>query len=102
MESDLLKMVEQATPGDYMDGKKYLRDLKATYRLLQDPNTANFFGKWKPSGNTVGELVQHMIDNGLMFAPALPVDQPYYTSLYQTMLNYDTGLNQMVARYPGR
>jgi hypothetical protein len=98
MQAQLLRMVQDVAPNDYMDGKKFLRELDKSYRVLNDPNVANYFGKWAPRGRTVGELVQHITDNGLQFAPASPGDEPYYMALYQSFLTYDTGISQLVSR----
>jgi hypothetical protein len=98
MQAQLLRMVQDVAPNDYMDGKKFLRELDKSYRVLNDPNVAQYFGKWAPRGRTVGELVQHITSNGLQFAPASPGDEPYYMALYQSFLTYDTGISQLVSR----
>jgi hypothetical protein len=66
--------------------------------MLQDPNVANYFGKWAPSGRTVAELVQHLSKNGLEFAPASPGDEAAYQALYQSFLAYDGAISQLVSR----
>jgi hypothetical protein len=98
MQQNLLRMVQEAPPDQYMEGKKFLRELAASYKLFQDPDVGNYFGKWVPRGRTVAELLQHMIDNGLQFAPALPGDETYYTAFYNSLLKYDTGISQLVSR----
>ncbi len=97
MQADLLAMVQEAVPSEYMDARRFLRELGRAYRLLQEPDVANYFGRWMPRGRTVGELIQHMIDNGLQFAAALPGDETFYTAFFNSLLRYDTGITQMVA-----
>jgi hypothetical protein len=97
MTADLLAMVQVAVPSEYMDARRFLRELGRAYRLLQEPDVANYFGRWMPRGRTVGELIQHMIDNGLQFAAALPGDETFYTAFFNSLLRYDTGITQMVA-----
>jgi hypothetical protein len=98
MQATLLRMVADVAPDQYMAGKKFLRELGKSYKVLQDPNVANFFGKWVPRGRTVAELVQHLTTNGLEFAPASPGDEPAYQALYQNFLTYDSQIGQLVAR----
>jgi hypothetical protein len=97
MQQNLLRMVQEAPPDQYMEGRRFLRDLAAAYKLFQDPDVGNYFGRWVPQGRTVGELLQHMIDNGLQFAPALPGDETFYTAFYNNLLKYDTGISQLVS-----
>jgi hypothetical protein len=97
LQSTLLGMVQDAAPDQYMDGKKYLRALESSIKLLQDPKIADYFNKWAPRGRTVAELVHHMMTNGLDFAPALPGDESYYQAVYQSFLAYDTGISQLVS-----
>jgi hypothetical protein len=97
MQSNLLAMVQEAVPSEYMDARRFLRELGRAYRLLQEPDVANYFGRWKPRGRTVGELLQHMIDNGLQFAAALPGDETFYTAFFNSLRRYDAGITQMVA-----
>jgi len=35
------------------------------------------------------------MDRGLQFAPAVPGDEPAYTSLYRALANFDNGLPQV-------
>jgi hypothetical protein len=77
------------TPKQYSQSKSYLRDLDGTINGLQDPNIANYASrKWAATGNTVGELVVQMSQQGLKFAPAVQGDQPAYTALHRGMVEY--------------
>jgi hypothetical protein len=91
----LKQMVKDLSPSDYIDGKRYLRDLDDSIRSLSNPNVANYInGNWSAKGATVYDLSKHMIKNGLKFAAATPGDQPYYTAFYQALLSYDMQMTQ--------
>jgi hypothetical protein len=98
MQAQLLRMVQDVAPEQYMAGKKYLRELEKSYKVLDDPNVAMYFGQWAPRGRNVGELVQNIFGNGLQIAPASPGDEPFYMQLYQSFLTADTGISQLVSR----
>jgi hypothetical protein len=98
MQATLVGMVQDVAPDQYMDGKKFLRELAKSYKMLNEPEVSNYFGKWSPRGKTVAELVDFITSNGLQIAPASPGDESYYTALYQSFLNYDSGISQLVAR----
>ncbi|HEY7312139.1 MAG TPA: hypothetical protein VH643_22430, partial [Gemmataceae bacterium] len=51
-------------------------------------------GAWALKGKNVAELVQHMRDKGLWFAPATPGDESAYTSLYYALAAFDAGMSQ--------
>jgi hypothetical protein len=84
---------------DYIESRTYLDQLSSSIQVLRDPNAANYFnGKYVAKGATVAELVQDMASQGLSFAPATAGDEPYYTSLYQSLLAYDYRLHLTAAR----
>jgi hypothetical protein len=95
----LREHIHDLTPSQGIEARRYLNDLHETIRTFQDPNAANYVsGKWAPRGNTVGELVANMTSQGLRFAPVTPGNEFAYTSLYQSLLNYNRGLSQLVRR----
>ncbi|HEV3263467.1 MAG TPA: hypothetical protein VG013_41915, partial [Gemmataceae bacterium] len=64
-------------------------------------NISNYVtGKWSAQGRTVGELCWNLTRSGLQFAPANRGDEPYYTSLYRSMVDYVVGLPGMVPPPP--
>jgi hypothetical protein len=85
-------------PNQYMEGKKSLREQGKSYKLLQDPNVANYLGKWAPRGRTAAELVQRMSQNWLGIGPASPGDEASYQALYQNFLCYGAAIGQLEAR----
>ena len=101
---DALKgKIDTAAPnmplGDIIRAQRFTDQLSDSVRLLRDPMAANYFnGKWQAQGNSVGELVDYMIANGLSFVAAGEEDRPAYTTLYQAFLTYDSGLRQYARR----
>jgi hypothetical protein len=82
--------VDDLSPNQYIEGKRYLRDLNDAVTKLTEPNAANYFDKkWAAQGHSVVELIRYMTDQGLKFAPATPGDEAAYTSLQRSMAAYD-------------
>jgi len=73
--------------------------VQKTAGMLSDPTVANQInGKWAPRGASVAELINNMNTYGLKFGPAAPDSKPYYTSLYQALVQYDSSLQAMTSR----
>jgi hypothetical protein len=93
--------VEDLTPTDYIQASRYLRELKQSYKVLQQNDVAKYFRPaWSAQGSTVAELVRQMTKEGLRFGPAVSGDETYYTSLHRSMVDYDAGLAQLRASAP--
>lgn len=83
-------------PDEYIQGSRYLRQLKDSARLLQQDDVAKYFRtEWTPQGSTVAALVQQMTKQGLRFAPAVSGDESYYTALHSALVEYDLSLANM-------
>ena len=90
------------SPSQFISASRYVNELKTTVKSLQDPNVSKQFnGSWTAKGNSVSELTDQLLKQGLKIAPAAPGDEPYYTSLYNSLISYDLGLAQLAARYSG-
>jgi hypothetical protein len=88
--------IRNLTPSQYIQGNRYLTEMRDSLKVLQDPNVANYFNKkWAAKGNTVNELAVNMTTQGLTFAPAASGDEPTYSALYNAMATYVTRLRQM-------
>jgi hypothetical protein len=99
LQADINAAIDDMTPTDNIRAMKYARQLASSVQMLKDPTVANQLnGKWAPRGNTVGELIDNMTRDGLRFGPATPADQPFYTALYQAILEYDSSILALVAR----
>jgi hypothetical protein len=81
-----------------VQSQRYVRELKGSFKVLQDPNVANYFSKYKAQGSSVDALVKNMSGQGLSFAPAAPGDEPSYTALHTDMVTYVTRLQQTSGR----
>jgi hypothetical protein len=106
LQQEIGAAVDAMTPSDNVRAQSYAAQLEKTAKMLRDPGVANQLnGKWAPRGNTVGELVANMDRDGLKFGPAAPDGKPYYSSLYQSLVRYDSSLQAMVSatlKSPGR
>jgi hypothetical protein len=61
------------TPSENIRTTRFADELRASVRMLNDPNVANLInGRWAPRGSTVGELIDHRDQNGLRFGPPTP------------------------------
>jgi hypothetical protein len=84
------------TPDQYIAASRYLRELKASTRILQQDDVAKYFrSEWTPQGATVADLVKQMTKQGLKFAPAVSGDESYYTALHRALVDYDKGQTQL-------
>jgi hypothetical protein len=103
MERSIDARALQLTPDHYIQATRYLRELKDSYRVLQQSDVAKYFKPaWTPQGSTVAELVRQMTQEGLNFAPAVSGDETYYTSLHRSLVDYDMGIAQLTATAPRR
>src|SRR5262249_28515819 len=90
--------IDAMTPSDNIRARRFASQLRASVRMLSDPGAANLItGRWAPRGRTVGELIDHMDENGLQFGPATPADQPFYITLHGLLVQYTSSL---IARAP--
>jgi hypothetical protein len=89
--------VSELRPDEYIEAKRFLNEVSQTIRGLQDPNVVHQFSDdWKPKkARTVAELVQHMREKGLLFAPASEADQAAYVALYHALAAFDAGMTRV-------
>jgi hypothetical protein len=89
----------EITPTQYVDGMRYLREIKSSLQVLQTNDAANYFnGTYSAQGATVAQLVQNMMSQGLKFAPAPPGDESYYNSLYRSLVTEEYRLRATGAK----
>jgi hypothetical protein len=92
--------IDVMTPSDNIRARRFATQLNGSVRLLRDPNVASLIdGRWAPRGRTVGELIDHMDQNGLRFGPALAADQPFYTALHGLLVEYHSSLIALASPY---
>jgi hypothetical protein len=88
--------VDDLSPTDYIQAKRFLNDLGKSSRALGDANAAAVLaGKWKIEASTVDQLIAGMTRQGLQFAPARSGDEAAYKSAYLALRAYDTHSSQM-------
>jgi hypothetical protein len=99
LESQLGDDAGDLTPTEFIQGNRFLRELKGTFRSLEDPNVGKFLsGKWSAQGKTAAELIDYMGKEGLVFAPAARGADAAYRSIYTSLSAYDIALEGMANR----
>jgi hypothetical protein len=81
-------------PGDHTRARRFLQEVRETLAILNNPKDAAFFLKHSLKGETVAELVVHMRDNGLRFAPATAGSERAYISLRHALARESTRLRE--------
>ena len=68
MRTTLNAEIDNMSADDYIKGSRFLNQLTASVKLLQEPNAVNYFnGKWQASGGTVDELIYNQAQNEVVF-----------------------------------
>src|SRR5262249_39314344 len=88
---------DKLSPSQYIQARRYLRQVDQAVKLLGDKNAAKHFEEWTAKGKTVAELLNHMLTQGLEFAPATAGNEAAYTALYQALRAYEAGLQNALA-----
>jgi hypothetical protein len=107
MNDQVAASVGQISTRDFIEARRYLRELEQSINTLRDPDAANFLSKkWSAQGDSVYALLSFMNGQGLRFAPATRGDQASYVALHRAMVSFLSGLGppvrfQGVLRGPG-
>jgi len=73
---------------EYNAAKKYLRSLVSQVnRAISTNDRSAFTGAFRFQGSTILELIQHLHQSGLQFAPSKPGGEPAYRNLLMTLRN---------------
>jgi hypothetical protein len=72
-------------PGQHIMAIRFLRELKQTLLLMQNPKEASFLLDHRPKCSNVTELVQHMRERGLTFGPASAGSEKEYLSIHDAI-----------------
>lgn len=81
--SERRKALPQRDLMAYVAAERFLRSLAmSTYRLIETHSSLAFDRSFRFQGQSVGELLQHMVSKGLEFAPAEPGGEAVYRKLY--------------------
>jgi hypothetical protein len=96
----LLKKVNDMPGAQYMEAKRFINDLEGSLRAVQDGEVmvqAQFDNWIGGKTQSVQDVVDYLVRNGLRFAPATAADDAAYRALYYALVNYDIALN---SQYP--
>ena len=87
-----------ATP-QYLEAKRFLHDLNDARLAIEGGQVPVqlSFQKFIGGGKKMGEVVNFMVENGLVFAPATQADEAAYRALYSALVAYNVGFNTMTA-----
>jgi hypothetical protein len=99
LDATLRDRIEEMTPSQNVQGRRFVRDLRDTVRALQQPDAHDALAASRsvPAG-TVNDLVQNMTARGLTFAPALAGAEPAYNALHSALVAYYNALTQPTIR----
>jgi hypothetical protein len=93
MNDQVAASVGQISTRDFIEARRYLRELEQSINTLREPDAANFLSKkWVAKGDSVFDLVNFMKEQGLRFAPATRGDQAAYVALQRAMVSFLSGL----------
>jgi hypothetical protein len=85
--------IDDLSTSESIEAKRYLSSLSESTKALKQPNAANYLnGKWEAKGKTVDDLVRHMKDEGIRFAPAAPGNEPVYLATYSALAAFNGSL----------
>jgi hypothetical protein len=89
------------TPSESIEARRYLTQLDAAFRALQDPKVANYFDDaWKLKGKSVSEIVDEMTRKGIKFAPGTQGTEDAYRMMHSALVAYYSGLPQTASTAP--
>jgi hypothetical protein len=91
----LARNVTQLPANQYITAKQFLNNFDDAIRALQDPKASSYFNKtYVAQGETVRQLVDHMMTRGLTFAATTPGDETAYQALHSALAAYDVAAHQ--------
>jgi hypothetical protein len=89
-------LVGDMRPDDYIRANRFSTSLEKDVVLLGGDNAKKYFsGDFKLSGSSVAEVLDNMFKSGLKFAAAGDADRQAYNAFYNSLLQYDAGLQQL-------
>jgi hypothetical protein len=97
----LVDNIKDLTPAQYSEARRFLNNFEDALSLLRQPGSGDFFTLKAAKGKNIGELVQHMLKKGVVFAPAVAGDEAAYVAVHRALAAYATAANvQVVADKP--
>jgi hypothetical protein len=87
LEAQVAGNVADLSPAQYLEARRYLNGLRSGLKVLQRPDAAQYLlGENVARGATVAELVRHMAERGMQFAPATTGDEAAYVALHRAFV----------------
>jgi hypothetical protein len=84
---------EDWRPAEFIRASRFLTEVKEAARVLRQPGASGYVtGKYTARGTTVAELVRHMSEQGLRFAPAAGGNDARHVALHRALASYDLAL----------
>lgn len=81
--------IEEIDGAEYLEGKRFQERLTDSISGLAKANASQLLdGSYRVEGKSVPEVVMHMTQKGLRFAPATPGAEPAYFGLHNAMAVY--------------
>jgi hypothetical protein len=110
MKTDIAKLrgkvsshINELTPSQSIEANRFLNQLDDAVAALSQPDVANYFtDKFVAKGKTVPDLIKHMQEKGLKFAPAVGGDEAAYTALYNYLAGYASQNGQTASSGGGK
>jgi len=92
---DLVKKVNDISTSRYLDAKRFLQEFHEASIALERGEAQNQakFQRFVEGGKSVQDLVDYMVANGMVFAPATANDEFAYRALHSVLASYDIALN---------
>jgi hypothetical protein len=103
MREGLKAQVLMVPTDQYLEAKRFLNELRDAIRILQNPTAVKQYLDYQSfaaKDRTVTEVIDHIIRNGLAFAPATQGDEFAYQAMYSSLASYDVAFNMVIASVP--
>jgi hypothetical protein len=98
LDQRLAQMVRDVSPLLYIEAKTFLQHFADAVTALRQEDVRNHFtGRYAFRSRNVPDLVRHLMEQGLQFAPALPGDKAAYTVLHETLATYDRAVRSQAS-----
>ena len=99
LEQLLVKNVNDIPFAQYNAAKRFLVQLEDGVKALRQPDAASYVnGRYALRGKTISDIVQHMTENGLVFAPASAGEEAAYKALHYALTAYERTANEAVTQ----
>jgi hypothetical protein len=97
LQDALAGKVNDIPTGQYLEARRFLRELRSAVAALQQPNVAQAMADYQKfvsgGGKTAEQVAKFLIDRGLAVAPATPGDEGAYHALHTALANYDAAIS---------